>query len=336
MSNHGWASTLLDKLTPNIIAGYNSILKESLSLCKNNGESDKYLMTFQNLISSIPKWNSTIIENERKRITKKSQCNNLEDIISCFHIIQLKHLTAMRAATKQQKIDINIPKIDDFIHRVYINTARKIYQNVYLFERNIPPLQIQKNNRELELIINDAILYTIRENIPYDEILKAYLEETLEEDVTEEVTKEVVEEKVKPKELPKPIPSLQKDTQNKTEKELEKEKENIYRKETITEEIKEDKIEEKEKDNISLSFNDNDFVKNENNVEEIIVAPKTIERLEEVSVQRNETRKLEEAEADNSDDEDDDKIKIHNDDNISTKLDIESLDAIDLNFDKLE
>ena len=28
---------------------------------------DKYLLTFQNLIIRIPKWNSTIIENETKK-----------------------------------------------------------------------------------------------------------------------------------------------------------------------------------------------------------------------------------------------------------------------------
>jgi hypothetical protein len=28
-----------------------------------------------------------------------------------------------------KKIDINIPKLDDFIHKTYINVARRIYKN---------------------------------------------------------------------------------------------------------------------------------------------------------------------------------------------------------------
>ena len=136
-SKNEWGSRLVTLLTPLVIDGYKSILEESIKLCKNNNEMDKYLMTFQNLISRIPKWNQLIIENERKRICEKSGCNYLEDLVTCVHIIQLKILTSMRVGQKQKKININIPKLDDFIHTVYINVARKVYKNVYLFEINI-------------------------------------------------------------------------------------------------------------------------------------------------------------------------------------------------------
>ena len=103
-SKNEWGSRLVTILTPLIIDGYKSILNESITLCKTNNENDKYLMTFQNLISRIPKWNSQIIETERKRICEKSGCNYLEDLVTCVHIIQLKILTAMRVGQKQKKI----------------------------------------------------------------------------------------------------------------------------------------------------------------------------------------------------------------------------------------
>ena len=130
-SKNEWASRLINILSPCVVEGYKSILKESIKLCKNNNESEKYLMTFQNLISRIPKWNASIIEEEKNRIIEKSNCNYLEDLVTCIHIIQLKTLTAMRVGNKQKKIDIDIPKIEDFIHKIYINSARKLYQNVY-------------------------------------------------------------------------------------------------------------------------------------------------------------------------------------------------------------
>ena len=142
-SKNEWASRLITILTPLIVDGYRSILDEALKLCRENNETEKYLMTFQNFISRIPKWNQTIIETEKNRICEKSGCSYLEDLVTCVHIIQLKILTAMRVGQKQKKIDINIPKLDDFIHKAYINVARKIYKNVYLFELNISPLQIQ-------------------------------------------------------------------------------------------------------------------------------------------------------------------------------------------------
>ena len=148
-------------------------------------------MTFQNFITRIPKWNSAIIETEKKRIIERSGCSYLEELVTCIHIIQLKLLTAMRVGKKQKKIDINIPKLDDFIHKCYINVARKMYKNVYLFDLNCQPLQVQKNNRELELIIQECILNAVRDSIPLESILKAYMDETVEEDVIEEIKEQL-------------------------------------------------------------------------------------------------------------------------------------------------
>lgn len=272
-SKNEWGSRLITILTPLIIDGYKSILNESIKLCKDNNETDKYLMTFQNLISRIPKWNQQIIENERKRICEKSGCNYLEDLVTCVHIIQLKILTAMRVGQKQKKIDINIPKLDDFIHKAYINIARKVYRNVYLFEINIQPLQIQKNYRELEIIVQECILNTLRESIPVEAILKAYMDESVEEDVVEEIKEEVTHEPIRVQ-----------DNNNNLESSNQPSLEN--------------NISEK-----GISFNDIDYVKSDNGVSQI-TAPKNIERLEEISTMRNEQRKREQ-------EDDDDNFKLN-------------------------
>ena len=264
-SKNEWGARLVTILTPLIIDGYKSILDESLKLCKENNETDKYLMTFQNLISRIPKWNPQIIETERKRICEKSGCTYLEDLITCVHIIQLKVLTSMRVGQKQKKIDINIPKLDDFIHKSYVNVARKVYKNVYLFEINIPPLQVQKNHRELEIIIQECILNTLRESIPVEAILKAYMDETIEEDVVEEVKEEIINEPIK-QVVESPIQNTQTDLQESR-----------------------------------LSFNDVDEIKTMDGSISSINAPKDITTLEQISEMRNQQRKLEEAEDDDDD-----------------------------------
>lgn len=194
-SKNEWGARILTILTPLIAEGFQSIFDESLKLCKENNEMDKYLMTFQNLIRRIPQWNPLIVEQEKKRIVERSACGYLEDLITCVHIIQLKILTAMRAGQKQKKIDITIPKLNEFIHSVYIHTARKIYKSIYLFELNIPPLQKQKYNRELEILIQESILNAIRDSIPIESILRAYMDESIEEQVTEEIKEEVIMDK---------------------------------------------------------------------------------------------------------------------------------------------
>jgi len=280
-SKNEWGARLVTLLTPLVIDGYKSILDESIKLCKDNNEMEKYLMTFQNLITRIPKWNQQIVENERKRICEKSACNYLEDLVTCVHIIQLKVLTAMRVGQKQKKIDINVPKLDDFIHKVYINVARKVYKNVYLFQIGIEPLQIQKNYREIEIIVQECILNTLRENIPVEAILKAYMDESVEEDVVEEIKEEVTHEPIiAPVEKSHQAVGLQK---------------------------------------TNVSFNDIDYVKSDNGVSQI-TAPKNIDRLEEISLMRNEQRKKE------SDDDDNEKLKISDQSFNLDNLDIHNIE----------
>ena len=184
-SKNEWCARLINLLTPEIIEGLRSIFTEALNLCDENEEEEKYLMTFQTFLSRVPKWNESIIEAERTRIEDSTNCGYLEELITCVHIIQLKALTCVRVGTEQKKVEINIPSKNEFIHRAYINSARKLYTVVYLFERDIAPLQTQKNNRELELIVKECILNSIRDTMPVEEILRAYIAETEEENITE-------------------------------------------------------------------------------------------------------------------------------------------------------
>ncbi len=295
-SKNEWASRLITILTPLIIDGYRSILEEALKLCRENNETEKYLMTFQNFISRIQKWNQTIIETEKNRICEKSGCSYLEDLVTCVHIIQLKILTAMRVGQKQKKIDINIPKLDDFIHKTYINVARKVYKNVYLFELNIPPLQIQKHNRELELIVQEGILNTLRESIPVDAILKAYMDETIEENVTEEIKEQYVDEPIKV------------NTENVTSNNNNNNNNGSSNNNQKT----------------KLSFNNNDFVRDEFNNERIVNASKDIDVLEKIGNERAIKRKMDESD----DDDDDDNVRLKISDQ---SVDLNSLDIHHIN-----
>lgn len=192
-SNNEWVSRLINMLSPCIISGVREMLNEALKVCIQNDEEEKYLMTFQNILSRVPKWSNETLNIEVDRIKNMSKCEYLEDLISCVHIVQLKALTCIRVGQKQKTIDIDIPKFDAFVHKVYIHLARKLFSNVYLFEANATPLNTQKNNREIELITKDCILEAVRESIPVEAILRAYLDKTIEENVEQEIVHENVE-----------------------------------------------------------------------------------------------------------------------------------------------
>ena len=87
-SRNEWVSRLVNILTPFIVEGFKSIFTESYKLCMENDEEEKYLMTFQNFLSRVPKWNNSIVDEETERIIKKSGCSYLEDLLTCVHITQ--------------------------------------------------------------------------------------------------------------------------------------------------------------------------------------------------------------------------------------------------------
>jgi hypothetical protein len=304
-SRNEWCSRLISIFTPLVNEGVRSIFNESWKLCLDNNEANKYLMTFQNLLSRVPKWNSVIVEEERKRIIERSGCNYLEDLITCVHIIQLKVLTCIRVGNKQKKIDITIPKLDSFIHKVYINVARKIYSNVFLFEKNINPLQMQKNNREFEVIIQECILMAIRDSIPTESIIRAYLDESVEQE--EEVFIE-------------PVPEEAEKVDSAASSESDVPIENIItEEEKMPEVVPAIKNIDEEKVVTRLTFNEMDSVMGDDNIVKSVSAPKNIERLEEISTARAIQRRLDEEEED-----DGDKIKISQD-----TIDLSGFDILD-------
>lgn len=334
-SKNEWTARLMNIMTPLVISGFNSIWKEAFQIAIKNGEKGKYLMTFQNYLSQIPKWSQTIVQAECDRIVTKSGCSYLNDLLTCVHIIQLKALSCVRVGQSQRKIDIDIPSLETFVHNVYINCARKVYTNVYLFETDIPSLQIQKNNRELELIIRECIVNTVRDSVPTEKILRAYMDEGEEVDV--ETKEEVVNVEVdgddgdgddngnisnsgKDGEEGK-ISSGATDDKNEvsssgtmTAVELANtlNVDTTDENGTVTESSNDDKTStivvkqtETTMDDIetprSLSFNDKDEALTSSGKVETIDAPKTIERLEQISTENFARRKAEEAEDDEND-----------------------------------
>jgi len=145
-------------------------------------------------------------------------------------------------------------------------------------------------------------MMAIRDSIPTEDIIRAYLDEGIEEE--EEVTIEKFEEAVPE---PVPVPDAVAPTPS-TDEEIPAvvpSIQNIDTENVVT----------------RLTFNDMDSVLDGSDKVNAIEAPKTIERLEEISTSRALQRKLEEQQ-----EEDEDRIKIHTGDII----DLNSLGLVDL------
>ena len=143
---------------------------------KQSPIASKHLWNFQSLLQAIPDWNQDKVLRETEAIQKDCRCDYLEELLTAVFIAHTKVLSAIRLTTKQKKLQITIPKIDHFLHRVLSDCARSLWTNAYLFA-DTNSIEKQKNLRVVSGLIQDSILQAIRGLLPVKSILREYLHE---------------------------------------------------------------------------------------------------------------------------------------------------------------
>lgn len=170
-----YTNQLVDILYPHMYDGIKSIYDESKVIyVKKTGTP--ILLLFRELLEKVPIWNSEIVESECSRITNNSNCDWIDDLITAVFISHTKILTSIGPNQSFHKINVTIPKTVNFIHKTYINIAREIWKNPYLFNESVPGHEYQRNSKEVEIIIKQCIESTIRHLLPIKEILREHLD----------------------------------------------------------------------------------------------------------------------------------------------------------------
>ena len=164
---------LINNLSPEISKGIYSIFLN----CKNRVEgNNNILISFQQGLSDVPKWNNNLLYGETNRI--KNKISYIEDLLTAVFISNMRLLCSIK--NKNKEIKIKVPKLEIFIHKCYIEVAKEFWSYTYLFNENIDKLEIQKNKRQIDIIIKNSIEEVIRKLLPLKTILKDYLETNLD------------------------------------------------------------------------------------------------------------------------------------------------------------
>ena len=167
-------------LCPLINQGFLSIYNDAYGI--TNGKNTIY--KFQELLKAIPTWNQTILQNESKRIKKK--CPYIMDIVTAIFVSNVKILASIRLSGDNDNIRVKIPTSDLFIHSIYIESANCIFYDPFLFYHRAKNYgEIQKNKELINNIIRTAINETIRQMLPFDNILQEYLKSALDDNISE-------------------------------------------------------------------------------------------------------------------------------------------------------
>ena len=187
-----YTKQLVNILKQNIYFMVQKLFQESQTQSAEEETPTKVLFLFQRKLSEIPKWNNEIIKTECEKIITNSKCDWIDELITAVFVSHTRILTSINFSKSKGKIDLKIPKTQNFIHRCFIDIARYFWKNSYLFDDRVNKYEFQKNRREAESMIEMSINETIRTELPVKNILKKYLgtdfndTEEDEEDFTDE------------------------------------------------------------------------------------------------------------------------------------------------------
>ena len=180
-TKYEYTTQLVNVLTPLVYEGLTSIYTEALKV--SNG-ADNILKVFQSFLRRIPKWNPEMIKQESDRIMTNSKSFAwLSDLVKATLKANMIVLTYNPNMKIQNKIDPKYYKeikLEDFIHKVYIECARELWNNPYLMYHQYAPIELKRNQRDTIMLIKDAIKEAIRKLLPLKEILEIYLGDELE------------------------------------------------------------------------------------------------------------------------------------------------------------
>ena len=171
---------LVNVLAPLMYEGIFSIYEDA----KNNAPDGEELRLFQNLLRKIPSWNEHLIEQETKRILKVSSKGSIiEDLIKAViksNIMILTNTPPDKKDNLRINHDISTQK---FIHNSYMEIARNIFQNPYLFYHKYNSFELKKNQRDSTDIIKKSISQCIRKLLPMNLVLQNYLGNTFDNQI---------------------------------------------------------------------------------------------------------------------------------------------------------
>jgi len=177
-------------LIPALLTYFLSLLEEAKEKEK---DLKRVLWTFQNLLKDIPEWNTDKVIRETETIQSNTKCDYLEELLTAVFVAHTKVLSAIRINSKSKKLQITIPKVDHFLHRTLSECARSLWSNAYLFSEQATSVDRQKNLRQVEHLLHQAILQSIRGMLPVKNILKEYLTDDGDVEGDEEVKETVPE-----------------------------------------------------------------------------------------------------------------------------------------------
>lgn len=164
---------------------YESIFNTYTEVVTNTENIDNVLIEFQEALKQIPKWNSDVIAEHVNAVL--DSCAFFNDLLSVVFLSNVRILSAVRMNhSGKKKIKIVVPTNDKFVHEVFKNVAKNIYNDPYLFSIKRYNGNVTNNIREVFDVIDVTVRDTIRGLLPFQNIIESYVTQQEEDDEEED------------------------------------------------------------------------------------------------------------------------------------------------------
>jgi ribosomal protein L12E/L44/L45/RPP1/RPP2 len=164
-------------LVPHVSDGLWSIYDNAVKACERNGQMEKTLQTFQNLLTRVPQWNTETLDKEVDRIIRTSKCDYIEDLLLGVFVSYIRAFASLQQSDATHvNIEFERPSVSKFIHSYYIACARKCWSQAYLFKTigGVSAEQQARNRRDIDTLLEVTVGEVIDSFIPWREISRAY------------------------------------------------------------------------------------------------------------------------------------------------------------------
>jgi hypothetical protein len=165
-----YLTRLSDDLSPIILRDMRALYEEA-----KKEQPSKALYSFQSRLKQIPKWNASLVREKTASVETKSPY--LSSLIAAVFVSFIKVMSSVRVSQDEKpNIRLKLPTNDAFVHQVYVETARKLYEN--------PELVRQVSSSDRIALVQVAIETTVRDQLPLQDILQAYLGKSVDDEGT--------------------------------------------------------------------------------------------------------------------------------------------------------
>lgn len=197
-----------DIMRPIIIDIFDELWAESMKAGSRNAKKQ-----FQKLCQDIKTWNETQIRTYTDKATARSEY--FSDLVAAIFVATVKILSSIKARKDAQKVNVEVPNNDLFVHNIIRNMA----ENLYWEPEVMTEPNRAKKQREICQRLKGVIYDTVYYMCPRKAVLHANIGSNVVEDVGEGEGEEEEEETPTEEETPPDTDAFTKEPSKRDEEE---------------------------------------------------------------------------------------------------------------------